>query len=229
MLSAFELPYQLVRSIRSAIYWYLKNRSHIGSGAIIKNSSLGINVRVGMLSTIINSQIGDYARVGEFNKINNSTLGMFSYTGSNTRLQNCKIGNYTSISWNVTIGPPEHKLDEITTHTFSYDPVWDVVDNELYDQFSKPCEVGHDVWIGANVVILRGAKVGTGAIIGAGAVVTKDIPDYAIAVGVPARVIKYRFPRDVIKHITRSKWWEYPPETALTKIKQLREELNDKI
>ncbi len=221
MISAFGLPYRILRSLGTATYWYLKSRAHIGSGALVKRSKLGNSVYVGMLSMILNSEIGDYARIGDFNSIYNSTIGMCSYTGSNTKIYSCKIGNYVSISWNVTIGPPEHKIDYFTTHTFPYDSVWRIVKDESYNQFSRPCEIGHDVWIGANAVILRGVKIGTGAIIGAGAVVTRDIPEYAIAVGVPARVIRFRFPEEVRQELLRSKWWELPPEDALQKIKEI--------
>ena len=73
-------------------------------------------------------------------------------------------------------------------------------------------EIGHDVWIGTNVTILPSVKIGNGAIIAAGAVVTKDIPDYAIVGGVPAKVLKYRFSDDEIKRLNQSKWWEWPDE-----------------
>ncbi len=139
-----------------------------------------------MLSTIVRSNLGDYSRIGNLNEIYHATIGNYSYTGSNTKIYHCTVGNYTSISWNVTIGPPEHEIGNFTTHTFSYDPIWGIVQEIRYDQFSKPCEIGHDVWIGANAVILRGVRIGNGAIIGAGAVVTREVPDYAIAVGVPA-------------------------------------------
>jgi acetyltransferase-like isoleucine patch superfamily enzyme len=78
----------------------------------------------------------------------------------------------------------------------------------LYDRFKEPVVIGNDVWIGTGAIILRGLSVGDGAVIGAGAVVTKDVPPYAIVAGNPARVIKYRFEEAVIKRIQASKWWE---------------------
>ncbi len=70
-----------------------------------------------------------------------------------------------------------------------------------------PVNIGHDVWIGANAIVLSGVSIGTGSVIGAGAVVTKDVPPYAIAVGNPARVVRYRFEQDVIEQLLRSEWW----------------------
>lgn len=69
--------------------------------------------------------------------------------------------------------------------------------------------IGNDVWIGANVIILPGVKIGNGAIIAAGAVVTKDVPDYAVVGGVPASVLKYRFSPHVIKQLLEIKWWDW--------------------
>ncbi|EPZ37468.1 transferase hexapeptide repeat containing protein [Anoxybacillus ayderensis] len=68
--------------------------------------------------------------------------------------------------------------------------------------------IGNDVWIGANSIVLDGVKIGDGAIVAAGAVVTKDVPDYAIVGGVPARVIRYRFNEEIIKQLKVIKWWD---------------------
>ena len=91
-------------------------------------------------------------------------------------------------------------------------------------------EIGNDVWIGANVKIIGGRKIGTGAIIGANAVVTKDVPDYAIVAGVPAKIIRFRFPPQVIDALLESKWWEFnimqiklDVKTPLHAIEQLKE------
>ncbi len=73
---------------------------------------------------------------------------------------------------------------------------------------TKPAVIGNDVWIGQNAVIMDGVHVGDGAIVAAGAVVTKDVPPYAIVGGVPARVIKYRFDAGTIKELSELKWWE---------------------
>jgi acetyltransferase-like isoleucine patch superfamily enzyme len=75
---------------------------------------------------------------------------------------------------------------------------------------TKPTTIGHDVWIGANTVVMSGLTIGTGSCIGAGSVVTRDVPPYAIAYGNPARVRRYRFKPTIIKELIESEWWNYP-------------------
>jgi hypothetical protein len=73
--------------------------------------------------------------------------------------------------------------------------------------------IGNDVWIGQNAIILASvAQIGDGAVIGAGAVVTKDVPEYAIVAGVPAKIIGYRFEKEQADLIKKSEWWDWDPE-----------------
>ena len=73
---------------------------------------------------------------------------------------------------------------------------------------SKTTVIGNDVWIGESVVIIDGLKIGTGSIIAAGAVVTKDVEPYSIVGGVPAKLIRFRFEKDIVQKLLNSKWWE---------------------
>lgn len=86
--------------------------------------------------------------------------------------------------------------------------------------------MGNDVWVGCNSVLISGVKVGDGAIIGAGAVVTKDIPPYAIVVGVPARVIKYRFDEEVRERLLQIKWWNWDDEKIKRNIGFFKSDIN---
>jgi acetyltransferase-like isoleucine patch superfamily enzyme len=84
----------------------------------------------------------------------------------------------------------------------------------------REVSIGSDVWIGTRAIVLRGVNVGHGAIIAANAVVTKNVPDYAIVAGVPAKIIRYRFDPDKIKWLLESNWWELDKESANRFIKQ---------
>nr|WP_284150633.1 hypothetical protein [Campylobacter hyointestinalis] len=69
--------------------------------------------------------------------------------------------------------------------------------------------IANDVWIGANALVLKGVNIGNGAIIGGGAVVTKDVPDYAVVVGNPAKILKFRYSKEDIEFMLRVKWWNF--------------------
>lgn len=126
------------------------------------------------------SEIGEYSYVSEWSHISQFT----------------KIGRYCSIANLCTIGAQPHALHELTTYPFSDD--------------STPREtvVGNDVWIGSSSIILAGITIGDGAAIGAGSVVTRSVPPYAVVVGNPAKLLRYRFTPDVILELLASKWWE---------------------
>ncbi|MFP3846992.1 CatB-related O-acetyltransferase, partial [Priestia filamentosa] len=136
-----------------------------------------------------------------------------TYTGQDTVIMHTHIGSFTSIAWGVTIGAAEHDFSRLTSHTFLYNP-YDELNNETiyYDRFKEKCEIGNDVWIGANSTILRGVSIGDGAVIGANSVVTKDVPPYAIVIGNPAKVVKFRFEKHIIEKLLKLKWWNFEDE-----------------
>ena len=113
-----------------------------------------------------------------------------------------------------------HPTSYITTNPFIYYKSRGIVTEDRLDlidkEKNKKVIIGNDVWIGENVTLLPSVKIGNGAIISAGSIVTKDVPDYAIVGGVPAKIIKYRFSKEEIKILNDIKWWEWPNE----KIKQ---------
>lgn len=130
------------------------------------------------------------------------SIGKYSYVNPHSTLENCTVGNYCSISAGVNICPGEHDLYAISTH-----PLF------ARDEMPKraPVVIGHDVLISLNAVILKGVHIGNGAVIGAGAVVTKDIEPYEIVGGVPAKHIGWRFDPETRERIEQSKWWEKEP------------------
>lgn len=132
----------------------------------------------------------------------NCVIGEYTYIGHNCFLTKAIIGRYCSIANNVSIGSGDHNLTRISTSSIFYQ-------NPYEELTKKECLIGHDVWIGVDAIIKRGVKVGNGCVIGANSFVNKDIPDFAIAVGSPAKIIGYRFSPINIQKIKNSKWWEY--------------------
>ena len=127
-------------------------------------------------------------------------LGAYSYIGAGTHItDSVKVGRYTSIANLCTLGAARHDYSKFTSYAFG-------------SEDNRETLIGHDVWIGCNSVVLSGVTICTGAVIGAGSVVTRDVPFYAIAYGVPARVQRYRFTHRVIDALLACKWWEFPIE-----------------
>lgn len=148
---------------------------------------------------------------GDVNLVN-SRIGCFSYIQSKTLVFNSDVGNFCSIASNVKIGLPDHPMHMVSTSPVFYDnsqalPKF-LVNKIVYSQNAARTFVGPDVWIGCGAIIKAEIKIGVGAVIGAGSVVTKDIPPYAIVAGNPCKVIRYRFSEDIICRLVDSEWWK---------------------
>lgn len=164
---------------------------------------------------VINSQIHKTAKINSGATIVDSTIGRYTYTCYDDEIVNCEIGQFCSISDDVIIGGAEHPINWVSTS-----PVFQNVKHSgPKKRFAKHefdgilrTVIGNDVWIGKRAIIKAGVKIGDGAVVGAGAVVTKDVPPYAIVAGVPAKIIKYRFDEDTIAQLLKTKWWNLSDE-----------------
>lgn len=156
------------------------------------------------------SYVSPKARVWSNCKIFHSSIGDYSYVGHNSRLTHAHVGKFCSLAGDGSYGMGTHSLDHISTSSIFTSKrngtliKW--TDKSMFEEY-KGINIGNDVWIGTRVLVMGGVNIGNGAVVAAGAVVTKDVPPYAVVGGVPAKVLKYRFSEDVIQELENSKWW----------------------
>jgi virginiamycin A acetyltransferase len=159
---------------------------------------------------IIESNFGRNCRIGAPNYIAKSDLGDFSYVEPYCRISDTKVGKFCSIAAYSVLGPPDHPLERVSTHPAFFLRIPEYGYNFDVEEFqdTAPTIIGNDVWIGSMAVIKRGIQIGNGAVVGAGAVVTKNVPPYSIVAGAPARIVRYRFKPELIEKIMASEWWD---------------------
>lgn len=154
---------------------------------------------------------GNNVRVYSDSRLSSATVGDYSYIGGGAFIQSTTIGKFCSIGQDVRIGLAAHPVNHISTYPGFYSQTASgsvrFVRNIEYEEYSEVC-IGNDVWIGACAIIMGGVRIGHGAIVGAGAVVTKDVDPYAIVAGVPARVLRKRFDEEMIDFLLQFGWWD---------------------
>lgn len=140
-----------------------------------------------------------------------SRIARYSYVGTYSKLNFAEVGPFCAISWDVTIGSGHrHPYQRITNHAFPDMQSFGLNGGYQTEAHHETVDVGADVWIGSQATIMAGVKIGHGAIIGAGAVVTRDVSDYHIVAGVPATYLRHRFPPEMAQELLEMRWWDWP-------------------
>lgn len=172
-------------------------------------------------------RLGRYAAIGERVILREVTVGDFTYFERHAEAIYTAFGKFCSIAANSRINALEHPLERATTHKVSYRPneyfrYLGVDTGFLERRRAKKVTIGNDVWIGHGAVVMPGVKIGDGAVVGANAVVTRDVAPYQVVAGVPARPLRPRFDATVAERLLRMAWWDWPVETLFEAIPDMQ-------
>lgn len=175
---------------------------------------LGLDPLIDPTATVRQSTFGRYTEIGARTSFVESSLGDYSYIVNDSNVIYTTIGKFCSIAAHTRINPGNHPMHRATQAHFTYRASAYFDDAEDEAEFfewrrSHAVTIGHDVWIGHGAIVLAGRTIGDGAVVAGGAVVTKDVPDYTIVAGNPARIIRRRFPEAVAERLRAMRWWDW--------------------
>ncbi|MBZ4023140.1 chloramphenicol acetyltransferase [Rhodobacter sp. TJ_12] len=183
---------------------------HIGPDCEIVNVSFGGWVEVGKGARLLNVEMQDYSYCDRYADIANTTVGKFANIAAMTR-----------------IGPTDHPYQQPAQHHFLYRSsyYWDDVRDDaafFAQRAGRRATLGADCWIGHGAIVKPEITVGIGAVVAAGAVVTKNVPPFIIVAGCPARPIKMRFDERIAERLLALAWWDWPHETLRARLSDFR-------
>ena len=164
---------------------------------------------------IAGSTFGAYVEVGRGSRVVNSDFGDYAYCDRYADIANCTVGRFANIAAFTRIGPTDHPWRNAAQHHFLYRSSYywpDEADDAAFfaHRASRRCTLGADCWIGHGAIVRPEVTVGIGAVVAAGAVVTRDVPPFLMVAGVPARPLRMRFPQPVADRLLALAWWDWP-------------------
>ncbi|SFE37698.1 DapH/DapD/GlmU-related protein [Roseivivax sediminis] len=176
---------------------------------------------------ITETTFGRYCEIGRGSRIAHARIGDYSYCDRYADIANAHIGKFANIASFARIGPTDHPMERASLHHFLYrsGDYWD--DAEADPDFfarrrARIATIGHDTWIGHNAIVRPEVTVGDGAVVAAGAVVTRDIAPYEIAAGIPARPMRRRLPEPVADRMRALAWWDWDHATLRARLPDFR-------
>lgn len=163
---------------------------------------------------ITDTSFGAYVEIGRGSRVAHSVIGDYSYCDRYADIANADVGKFANIAAFTRIGATDHPLHTASCHHFLYrsDDYWDDADRDqaFFDhRRSRRAMIGHDTWIGAGAMVKPQVTLGHGAVVAAGAVVTRDVPPYTIVAGTPAKPLRDRQPREVAERLIALAWWDW--------------------
>jgi phosphonate metabolism protein (transferase hexapeptide repeat family) len=158
--------------------------------------------------------LGAYTEVGARTTLHEVEMGDYSYVVNDSQIAYTRIGKFCSIAAMTRINPGNHPMHRASQAHFTYRAsAYFPGESDEAEFFAwrrdHHVEIGNDVWIGHGAIVLPGRNIGTGAVVAAGAIVTKDVPAYVIVAGNPARPIRQRFADEIAERLMRLAWWDW--------------------
>lgn len=176
--------------------------------------SLGVTPSIHRTASVRASTFGRFCEVGARTKVAESGFGDYSYVVNDSDIIYTTVGKFCSIAAHTRINPGNHPLERVMLSHVSYrSSAYGLGPDDpgFFDwRRGSAVTLGDDVWIGHGAIVLPGLTIGSGAAVGAGTIVTKDVPPFAVVVGNPGRVIRLRFPEGVVESLLRIAWWDWP-------------------
>jgi len=196
---------------------------HAGAGVTLDPSEPVIHPD----ATVHDCVLGAWTRVGARTNLSEVTMGAYSYIVNDASATYAEIGKFCSIARDARINPGNHPTWKAAQHHFSYRAVSyglaDADDQEFFEwRRAHRVVLGHDVWIGHGATVLPAVSIGTGSVVGAGAVVSKDVPPFTIVGGVPSHPIRERFPKAVQDGLLALAWWDWSHDRLAEALEDFR-------
>ena len=188
---------------------------------------LSVDPTIDPTAKLQETKLGAYCEVGARTTLLDVVMGDYSYVVNDAQITYTTIGKFCSIAAMTRINPGNHPMHRATQSHFTYRASAyfpGEADEAEFFAWRKihRIHIGHDVWIGHGAIVLPGRGIGTGAVVAAGAIVTKHVPAYTIVGGNPARPIKRRFPEDVADRLQRLAWWDWDHEALRVALPDFR-------